>query len=94
MRLIIEYNVGDGYTWSGTITIPVVYESAERFIVDFEAFCKENHKYNPNKPITKFAGHEFDVSDFFYGEEIDTFSAPQIYTVDEYFKQIELCHTV
>lgn len=36
MRLVIHYTVGDGYTYSCDITTPVVYESAEKFLVDLE----------------------------------------------------------
>lgn len=32
----MEYTVGDGYEWSGTETVPFVYESAEKAIHDFE----------------------------------------------------------
>jgi len=29
MRLIIKYNVGDGYTWNAEVILPVEYESKE-----------------------------------------------------------------
>lgn len=42
MRLVIQFQVGDRYTYSATETVPVIYESAEAFAVDFETFCLDN----------------------------------------------------
>jgi len=40
MRLVVQYSVGDGCSWYAEITVPVVYESAEAFLVDFEEIVK------------------------------------------------------
>jgi hypothetical protein len=87
MQLVIEHGAGDGCTWWCTCTIPVIYESAEAFAVDFEAFCLQNRDVrgysNP-----KFAGHTWDMEDFFpcnQDSERGEYTAPEIYTVDEWF---------
>ena len=88
MRLIIEYQVSDGCTYSCTVTQPVVYESAEHFAVDFEQFCRNTLAdclaCFPTLP--KFAGIEWDPTDFITD---DGYFGPQIMTVDEYFEQVE-----
>lgn len=89
MRLVIEYQVGDGYTYSCDVTVPVVYESAEAFIVDFEKFCKDIHAkgyegYSSNG--YKFAGTTWYPDNFF---EDGVYYAPKISTVDEWFKELE-----
>ena len=35
-KLIVEYSVGDGFTYSATNTVPVLFSSKEEFIVTFE----------------------------------------------------------
>ena len=86
MRLIIQYDVGDGYTWSGTETIPVAYESGEAFIVDFEEFVKDKVAKKDVFNLCKFAGRDWDITDFNTG---DSFYWPQVYTVDEFFAWVE-----
>ena len=50
MKLIIKYNVGDGYTWNAEIVLPVEYESKEQLELDFLEFFekflqqKKDHK--------------------------------------------------
>lgn len=87
MRLIIEYTVGDGFTYSATNTVPVVYESAEAFIVDFEAFVKDKVAKKDVFNLSRFAGRDWDMTDFHvYGSG---FFWPQVYSVDEFFKGVE-----
>ncbi len=87
MQLVIEHGAGDGYTWWCTCTVPVIYESAEAFAVDFETFCLQYRDvwvaYGP-----EFAGHKWDMEDFFPRDEDGEkgeYTAPEIYTVDEWF---------
>jgi hypothetical protein len=86
MRLVIEYNVGDGYTWHATNTIPVEYESAEAFAVEFEEACKEARvqaKQSARHWVEfTFAGREWDADNFF---EKGVYYPPEILTVDEWF---------
>lgn len=87
MQLVIEHDAGDRYTWWARCTIAVIYESAEAFAVDFEAFCLQNRDVRGH-PDPAFAGHTWDMGDFFpYNEdyEIGEYTAPEIYTVDEWF---------
>lgn len=83
MRLVIEYGSGDGCTFHCTNTIPVEYESAEAFAVDFEAFCREKFLTAswPNGDFM-FANQMWDVLDFFEEEQ---YCSPEIFTVDEWF---------
>ena len=81
MRLVIEYTAGDRYTWHATITVPVEYESAEAFAVEFEQACRECPARHYD---FKFAGHTWEVCDFI----IDgAYYPPEIFTVDEWFAQ-------
>lgn len=82
MRLIIEYRVGDGYTYYATNTVPVIYESAEGFAVDFEKFCKYYHPV-----VTNFAGQQWDTTEFILKDGY--YAPPHIMTVDEFFEQVE-----
>lgn len=82
MQLVIKYTVSDGCTYSCDVTQPVLYESAEAFIVDFENFCHENRIYDILKqPV--FAGIKWCPDEFF---ENDIYYSPDILTVDEWFK--------
>lgn len=87
MQLVIEHGAGDGYTWWCTCTIPVIYESAEAFAVDFETFCLQ-HLDVRGRSDPKFAGHTWDMEYFFARDDdgdIIEYTAPEIYTVDEWF---------
>lgn len=85
MRLVITYTFGDGYTFSATETVPVEYESAEAFAVDFEALCRQ---YQSDYREFEFAGHSWSASPFFECRDTNTkvYIAPDILTVDEWFE--------
>lgn len=89
MRLVIEYYVGDGYTWSATNTVPVEYESAEAFVVEFEEACKEARvqaKQTRRHWLEfTFAGLEWDADCFFTSD--GEYCPPAILTVDEWFSR-------
>jgi hypothetical protein len=89
MRLVIEYYVGDGYTWSATNTVPVEYESAEAFVVEFEEACKEARvqaKQTRRHWLEfTFAGLEWDADCFFTSD--GEYCPPEILTVDEWFSR-------
>ena len=89
MRLIIQYDVGDGYTWSGTETIPVAYESGEAFIVEFEDFVKDKVGKDDMLNLQKFAGIEWDITDFYNARSGGGYYWPRVYTVDEFFAGVE-----
>ena len=83
MRLILRYTAGDGYTWSSEDIVPVVYESGEALIVDFEneakkAFANRNYCF-------VFAGKEYSTDYFFVDGK---YYPPEILTVDEWFNEI------
>lgn len=83
MRLVIKYDVGDDYTWWSTVTVPLEYESAEAFAVDFEAIVREQRR---NAAVFYFAGAEWDPCYFLEVVDGDwVYTAPDILTVDEWF---------
>lgn len=85
MRLIVVYEIGDGCTFGCTVTIPVNYDSAESFIVDFEGYCRRLKSLNWSQVEEQsFAGVTgwYDLDCLFDGE---TFITPEVYTVDEWF---------
>jgi hypothetical protein len=91
MRLIVTYSVGDGYTYYATVTEPVIHESPESFIVEFEEKCKEpSDEYMSEFTV---GGASFCASNFYEraeGYPVKYFyTAPTILTVDQYFEQLE-----
>jgi hypothetical protein len=84
MRLVIVYSVGDGYTWSGEVVLPVEYESAEALYVDFEEAVRSAHKGSWYEREFHIAGHKFVADNFL---EQGNYYPPEILTVDEWFQQ-------
>jgi len=92
MRLVIKWSHGDGYTYSCDETEPVEFESAEAFIVGFEAALKVAHE--GGRQEFQFAGREWCEDQFYYRKEDRNgrylgkeMSLPQVLTVDEWFAQ-------
>jgi len=86
MQLIIEYEVGDGYTYSCTITEPVVYESAEAFLVDLEdAILNLPEAASHLFQHIEIGGQRFDAHLFY--DDGGRISLPDVYTVDEWFSR-------
>jgi hypothetical protein len=89
MRLIIKYTVGNGCSWHCDITVPVVYASAEAFLVDFEDVVFERHAITADptggwgESEFSLGGQAFDWTDFFIDEQ---YHAPEVMTIDEWFK--------
>jgi hypothetical protein len=82
MRLVIKYDVGDGYTWWCDVVLPVEYESAEQFYVDFEDAARK--AYMAKVYAFVVADREFETGYFF---DRGTYRPPKILTVDEWFQQ-------
>ena len=87
MKLILEYDIGDGCTYGCTETVPINYESAEALIVDFEEKCKAAKKEwefptGTYRYVFEIGGQTFDFTNFFVKEE---YFSPRIFTVDEWF---------
>lgn len=86
MRLIVITNYTDDCTYSFNETVPVVYDSPEAFLVDFEEAARNALKIEwPNFQEFDIGGQNWDSSSYFKG---DTFIAPDILTIDEWFKNI------
>ncbi len=81
-QLVVCYNSSDGCTYSCDVVVPVEYESAEAFIVEFEAAMQQAFKKNDY--LLSFANHKWDVSCFF---EDGKYFDPTVYTLNEWFKQ-------
>lgn len=86
MRLVVITNYSDDCTYSFDETVPVIYESAEAFLVDFEKLCLVNKDKSFTQRRFTLGGQQFDAYDYFNGNE---FQAPQILTIDEFFQCIE-----
>ena len=76
-RLVVEFNVTDGFTYHCRATRPVLYASAEAFAVEFEEACRKSDGAD-----IEFAGQRFPTSAFF---EDGTYYGPDVWTVDEWF---------
>lgn len=103
MKLVIEYQIGDDYTWGATLTLPVEYESAEAFLVDFEElvmktradFIRDDTLNDRSKPGDGWLSLETEFTlaghrfswDRFWSNEDKTIYPPRIMTIDEWFKQ-------
>lgn len=86
MRLVIVYHMGDGCTYSCTETVPVEYESAEAFAVDFEKVAMDTYNTGANYGAFMFAGHEWYTENHaYYDNGENVYDAPTILTVDEWF---------
>lgn len=74
MRIVMEYGTGDGYTYGCTLTVPVIAESCEQALEDFEALV------NGSAEEFSFCNEVYYAGDF-KGKN----SLPDFYTVDEWF---------
>jgi hypothetical protein len=84
MRLIVTSIDTDDCTYTREIVVPVVYESSEEFLVDFEKALKESVDNDDESFI--FANREWDCEIYFRGRE---FYLPVVETVDEWFSEVE-----
>lgn len=80
IRIVMEFTEGDGCTYSCTHTLPIMYESCEAALVDFDAAILHAKK-NDISQVRMF-GEMFWVYTFF--DEGQYFS-PDFMTVDEWF---------
>ena len=89
MRLIANINYTDDCTYNYTETLPIVYESAEAFIVEFERLVLKTVKEVkfPNSTHFKLGGQEWEAMYFYQGK--DKVEFPEIYTLEEWYKRIE-----
>ena len=92
MRLIVSYQVTDGCTYSADIVVPVVYESAEAFLVDFENAVKSAKEKYASFSLggQEFDSYRFVEISFDRGSKKEEIYLPDVYTVDEWFATINL----
>ena len=97
MKLVMTYDVTDGYTYNSEIVKPFEYESLEKaycdFIVIFEDYQKKYKEacdlqsYHYLNPDVKFAGFEIDLSNFHQHEDgKDFWIEPRLQTLEEWFE--------
>jgi hypothetical protein len=88
MRFVMEYSIGDEFTWHGTDIVPFEYESKEKFLYDMMTACLsavEQKKY-----VFNFIGREFELLYFGYFKNKEKqkgfeFFEPRIQTLEEWF---------
>jgi len=88
MRFVMEYSIGDEFTWYGTDIVPFEYESKEKFLYDMMTACLaavERKEY-----VFQFIGREFELMYFGYFKNKEKqkgfeFSEPSIQTLEEWF---------
>lgn len=88
MKLIVVSSIGDGYTFICEDTRPVEYESAEKFIVDFENIIMDKKEVNHTNDEFTLGGSTFFISNYkewLYEERKWYYSLPEVLTVDEWF---------
>lgn len=94
MRLIVQYDNGDKSTFASEVTVPVIYGSAEAFLVHFEAHFSEwiAARARGEWPVAlmefSLGGQHFYCDNFV--DNVGAFLAPEIMTVDEFFAKVEL----
>ena len=87
MRLLMEVQDSDGFTYSCTVTFHIVHESPEAALVELEQLVM---KAAQAQEMFEFGGHTLTCDWFVYWDEGEyTFFAPSFYTVDEFFAEVE-----
>lgn len=96
MQLVMFYSVGDGCTYSCDITLPIIYDSPLAASLDFLKVVETAYSSGAKYGEFEWCGHKFNTSDFYtspmqYGfNEAPQYSAPEFYTIDEWFKLYNL----
>ncbi len=88
MRFVMEYSVGDGYTWWSTAIIPFEYESKEKFLYDMMTLVLET--VDKKETVFNLVGHDFNIENFGYFKNPEKrkgfeFNEPDIKTLDDWF---------
>lgn len=87
MRLIMEVDDSDGYTYSCIATFPIIHESPESALHELEHLVM---KAVNEQTMVEFGGHTLAYDWFVYWDDGNyTFVAPTFYTVDEFFEAVE-----
>jgi len=83
MKIVMIVHRSDGYTYAFSETFPVVYDSTEKALVDFE-----NNLVESAGNTFMFLGEEFYASDFTKSNgELNPDAYPEFLTIDEWFSQ-------
>lgn len=75
MKLVLEYDCGDGYTFCCTETLPIEYDSPEALYCDMIDMAK-----NCKSGWFEFLGENFGPEYFRHGDF-------QVYTLEEWFDE-------
>lgn len=83
MRLVLEYDVTDGFTYDCTVTLPIESESPEAALCELEELVMAAVETNE---YFSFCGYELSHDNFTMRDDEDlVFMAPRILTLDEWF---------
>jgi glutathionyl-hydroquinone reductase len=87
MRLIAEVNYTDDCTYNYNVIVPVMYESKETFITDFQKLAnKTAKKAKLNQAFFELGGQSWDAH---YFVRHDGCKTPTLFTIDEWFSNTE-----
>lgn len=88
MRLVVNVNYTDEYTFNFTESFPVICESLEKFMEDFEDTVKRTIKETKHYQQTTFklGGQKWEAFDFVNDNVV---KMPEVCTVDDWYSAIE-----
>jgi hypothetical protein len=85
-RLVVEYNVSDGCTYGYAITLPILYESPEAFLVDFDTELTKAYARYAGERTFNLGGQNFNADDF-RGDNAS--EIPEVMTLSEWFASVQ-----
>jgi hypothetical protein len=91
MKLVIEYDISDGFTCSTTKTRPIQYESAEALVVDFERSVLASTEARTEEftiagvAFSRYNHGNFKADNKNRKKLSFSYSSPRIMTIDEWF---------
>ena len=89
-RLVVVYHIGDGYTYSTDVVVPLEYESEEKFIVDFDEWLDSvlQKAGGDMHPLFTVGTHNFKSYEFIYKHDGKYYKdLPEIYTLETWFEE-------
>lgn len=84
-RLVICYTTGDGCSYHEDHVLPILYESPEKFVEDFEATVAAKITSGGSNPFFEIGGVEFCFADFLGNAVASCSATPECLTLDEWF---------
>lgn len=90
MKLVMTYQITDGYTFDVTYHQPFEYKSKDE--AEFDILYALSTAYENNKLEFKFANETFDVEEYSYTDrdKVTHFRPPTILTLEQWFEKNKL----